>query len=247
MDVAGFRPRRAASIATFALLTLSIGCSLLGPTTATSFLKRIESSPDPNERYKAYEKLASERCYDNNEQREHAVKVLLAGLEPNKEPIATRAVICRTLGILGDPAGRVPMIRLVRDSEVLIRTEACRSLGKLGRPEDSTILMQMMKLDDNPDCKIAAIEALGALKSVDPRTPEYLVLEMERSDDPAIRLACLQSLRKITGKDLGVKADAWRDGLAKGGSDRGRTQAPVMAKGATLDPAATPASTGRRP
>ena len=247
MDVESHHPRRVGSLATCAVLAVTVGCTILGPTTATSFLNKIETSPDPNERYKSYEKLANERCYDTNEQRARAVKVLLVGLDSNKEPVATRAVICRTLGMLGDPAGREAMVRLVRDPDVLIRAEACRSLGKLGKPEDSTVLMQMMKLDDNPDCKIAAIDALGTLKAVDPRTSPFLVEEMDRSDDPAVRLACVQALRKITGKDLGVKADAWRESLAKGTAPARSPQAPTVAKAATVDRATTPASTAPRP
>ena len=38
--------------------------------------------------------------------------------------MATRAVICRTLGELGDPVARDAMIRLVRDPDGMIRAEA---------------------------------------------------------------------------------------------------------------------------
>ena len=205
MDVARRWTRLALTIASACL----VGCSLMGPTTATSFLNQIEKSRDPNERFKAYQSLASPRCYDNDEQKARAVKALIKGLEPGKEPLATRAVICRTLGVLGDPAARDPIIVLVRDPDPLIRVEACRSLGKIGRPEDATVLMRAMTLDTNPDCQVAAIEALGTLKTSDPRTPGYLVQAME-NDDPAIRLAAYEALRKITGKDLGVKVDPWR-------------------------------------
>jgi len=246
MDVAGFRPRSAAlnPIGAMVIVGLGwlVGCAMLGPTTATSFLNQIERSPDPNERFKAYEKLASDKIYDNNQQRARAVQVLLAGLDSNKEPVATRAVICRTLGTLGDPAARPAMIRLVRDPEVLVRTEACRSLGKLGRPEDSTVLMQMMTLDSDPDCQVAAIESLGTLKSVDPRTPDYLVRAMDENENPAIRLAALQSLRKITGKNLGVQADAWREYLASKDEPKPAKKAKRVAKTPTLDKAAKPAS-----
>ena len=248
MDVAGFRPRCATPIS-FGLMIIAAltGCTLLGPTTATSFLNQIEHSQDPNERFKAYEKLASDRCYDTKEQRTRAVQVLIAGLEGTKEPkepVATRAVICRTLGILGDPAGRESMIRLVRDPDVLVRTEACRSLGKLGKPEDATILMQIMTLDSDADCQIAAIEALGALKSVDPRTPSYLVQAMDENENPAIRLAAVQTLRKLTGKNLGVKAEAWREYLATKDDPKGIPKpAKSVVKTPTLDKAARPAST----
>ena len=218
-----------------------LGCALLGPTTATSFLNQIEKSQDPNERHKAYQSLASPRCYDNEDQKAKAVKALMKGLEPGKEPLASRAVICRTLGSLGNPVAREPIIRLVRDPDPLIRAEACRSLGKIGRPEDATVLMQAMTLDTNPDCQVAAIEALGTLKASDPRTPGYLVQAME-NDDPAIRLAAYESLRKVTGKDLGVKTEPWRTLIvASENKAAGRPQP------AEKDAAAAPASTSGRP
>src|SRR4051812_10750294 len=102
MDVARLGPTRPGLV--FSILVAAAGCSMIGPTTATSFLQRIETSKDPNERYKAYQSLASPRCYDDEGQKAKAVKVLVKRLEAGREPLATRAVICRTLGALGDPA-----------------------------------------------------------------------------------------------------------------------------------------------
>ena len=68
-----------------------------------------------------------------------------------------------------------------------------------------------MGLSSRPtgECRVAAIESLGELKSKDRRITEYLVTGMEH-DDPAIRVAALESLRQITGKDLGVDVAAWK-------------------------------------
>ena len=66
-----------------------------------------------------------------------------------------------------------------------------------------------MTLDNAGECRVAAIESLGELKSKDRRITEYLVTGMEH-DDPAIRVAALVALRQITGKDLGVEAGPWK-------------------------------------
>jgi hypothetical protein len=79
----------------------------------------------------------------------------------------------------------------------------------VGRPEDATILARIMSVDVLEDCRIAAIEGLGEMKVKDPRVLDVLVENMDH-DDPAIRLASLKSLRKITSKDLGVEPAAWR-------------------------------------
>ena len=91
----------------------------------------------------------------------------------------------------------------------MVREEACRALGRVGRPEDATVLARIMTADTSGDCRVAAIEALGALKAPDPRIEALLVEGMEHRD-PGIRLASVQALQAITGQDLGVDAGPWR-------------------------------------
>ena len=194
-----------AGLATFAL---GGGCGPYIGTTAASFLRKVREDPDPNIRYAAYEKLAAANCYDSPAQRAEAVKILVAKYRGGKEPVATRAVILHTLGELRDPGARDAVIRGVSDPEPSVRIQACRALGKVGRAQDATILAQVMTTDTLEDCRIAAIDALGELKSTDPRIGRVLAAGM-RNEDPATRYAALRSLRSITGKDLGVDASAW--------------------------------------
>jgi hypothetical protein len=194
------------------LLAGATGCAQYIGTTARSFLNTIKSSPDPNVRYLAYNKLASPQCYDDAVQRAEAVRTLVEQLGGSREPTASRAVICRTLGALGDPAAREAIIKAVGDEEGLVRVHACRALGKVGKPEDATILARVMTVDTLEDCRIAAITGLGELKANDPRILQMLVAGMEH-DDPAIRIESVKSLRQITGIDRGVDAAAWRDAV----------------------------------
>ncbi len=201
----------AAIVALIVLAVTSTGCrsTYLG-TTASSFMRTVREDPDPNVRYLAYGKLASDRCYDRREQKSEAIALLVANLRADREPVASRAVICRTLGDLGDPAARQALIEAVGDPEAVVRAEACRALGKVGLPEDGPLLTRIMVTDVIGDCRVAAIEGLASLKSPEPRINAQLVLGMEH-DDPAIRLASLDALREITGRDLGVEAGPWRD------------------------------------
>src|SRR4051794_26153665 len=193
-------------------LAAPAGCSQFIGTTAQSFLMKIRDSPDPNVRYLAYAKLASPGCYDSPVQKAEAVKTLIQKLDGAQEPTASRAVICRTLGELRDPSAREALLKAVNDPEGLVRVQACRALGKVGNPEDATTLARVMTLDNLEDCRISAIEGLGELKTKDQRIMQVLVAGMEH-DDPAIRLASLVSLRKITGLDRGVEPAAWRDAV----------------------------------
>jgi HEAT repeat protein len=200
---------RLAMAATVVVAPCFAGCSGFNGTTAASFLRKVREDPDPNVRYVAYNKLAAPQCYNSEAQIKEAVATMVEKLEQGKEPVATRAVICRTLGQLHDPSAREALIKAVSDNEGLVRAQACRSLGLVGRPEDATILSRVMTVDTLEDCRIAAIEGLGDLKAKDPRILEVLVLAMDHAD-PAIRFASLNALREITGKDLGVDPGPWR-------------------------------------
>jgi HEAT repeat protein len=199
-------------LSTFAAASTA-GCSTYIGTTSKSFLRQVRDNPDPNIRYIAYAKLGARSVYENEAQKDEAVRTLISKLKEAKEPVAVRAVIVRSLGNLGDRRARDEIIKAANDVEnAVIRVEACRALGKVGLPADATILARIMTVDKLEDCRIAAIEGLGILKAQDARIYQILLDGMDH-DDPAIRLECLRALRAITGKDLGVDPAVWRHDL----------------------------------
>jgi hypothetical protein len=209
---------RSKSLSCWMVLCLTVqlaatgGCSTYVGTTSKSFLAQVKNNTDPNVRYVAYAKLGSPGAYEDQAHKAEAVGTLIAKYQEGREPVAIRAVIIRSLGTLGDRRARRVVIKAVNDSEAVIRVEGCRALGKVGLPEDATILARIMTVDTLEDCRIAAIEGLGSLKSKDPRIHRILLDGMDH-DDPAIRYECLNALRQITGKDLGVDPAPWRKAL----------------------------------
>lgn len=212
-------------------------------TTAANHLQHIRNDPDANVRFAAYSKLAAPSCYDTPEQKTEAVTALLDKLEHGKEPVATRAVIIRTLGVLGDPSARDAIVKAVSDPEAIVRVQACRALGKVGRQEDATLLTRVMTTDVLEDCRIAAIESIGALKPADPRISQVLVTGMQH-DDPATRLASLNALRTITGRDLGVDPVPWQQMLQPKTLLAAPTSPAPSDTKPTADPEAKPAING---
>jgi HEAT repeat protein len=192
--------------------TLAAGCSTYIGTTAKSFLGHVRNNPDPNVRFLAYSKLASTDVYDTPEQKDEAVRTLMDKFANGREPVATRAMICRTLGELRDPRARDLLVKAVSNQEPVIKVEACRALGKVGRPDDATVLAQVMTVDNLEDARIAAIDGLADMKTADPRIHQLLVEGMDH-DDPAIRLASLNALRATLRKDYGTDPAAWRKAL----------------------------------
>ena len=211
------------------------GCTSWVGATAKSYLRHVRNDPDPNMRYVAYSKLADPRAYDSKEEKAEAVRILIDKFEKGHEPIATKAVICRTLGQLRDPRAHDLLVKSVNSPEAVIKIESCRALGKVGRPDDATILAQVMTLDNLEDARIAAIEGLAEIKTKDPRIYQLLVENMDH-DDPAIRLASLNALRKLTGKDHGTNPADWR-----------RELKPVLNAGSTSAPGPGGAAIKARP
>ena len=116
------------------------GCTTWVGTTAKSFLRHVRNDPDPNVRYVAYSKLGDASAYDSSEEKAEAVRILIDKFEKGHEPIATRAMICRTLGQLRDARAHDLLVKAVNSPDAVIKIESCRALGKVGRPEDATIL-----------------------------------------------------------------------------------------------------------
>ena len=191
-------------------IALAAGCAGSVGTTASSMLRHVKESPDPNIRHLAYSKLASSRAYDSDEEKAEAARVLSEKLASGKEPVASQVAICRTLGELGRPEARDAILKAVGDpDEAAVRASACRALGRVGKPDDWTVLGRVMATDTDLDCRIAAIEGLEAMVVTDPRLDLMLVDGMEHTE-PAIRLASLKALRHLSGQDLGVEPKAWK-------------------------------------
>lgn len=218
------------------------GCANYIGTTATSFMHRVRDSPDPNIRHLAYSKLANPYCFDDEQQKAEAAKLLSLKLDEKAEPIITRAVICRTLGEIGRPEARESLLRATLDPEPLIRGAACRALGKIGTAEDSVKLAHAMLVDNDPDVRIAAIEGIKELKQPDERVITVLVDNME-SPDPAIRLASYEALQRSTGKDLGPDPEPWKkmvDEMVEASAKQQQQQQPPQTEASPAPSTANP-------
>ena len=202
-------PNRLILLGTLVAATAAVGCANHIGTTAASFLNKASTSTDPNVRHVAYQKLGNPNVYDSEQQKGGAAQLLDSKLQGGTEPIASRVEICRVLGRLRRPESRDAVAKACDDDEPIVRAEACRAMGAVGKPDDVPVLSRHMTSDTSVDCRIAAIEGLGALKVSDPQVELQLVDGMEH-EDPAIRVASLRALRSISGQDFGPGPEPWR-------------------------------------
>lgn len=190
------------------LVTLAAGCRNPWNAGASTLMRDLETSQDPNVRYSTFERLGR-AAYTSDEERLQAARILLGSLESGKEPTAIRAVACRSLGLLHQSIARETLTKALDDSDPLVRGEACRALGEIGHKDDAVALTRLMAADTQFDCRLAATEAIAKIRSTDVRVLSALVDSLE-SEDPAMRQAAHQALVQVSGNDRGMVAKDWR-------------------------------------
>jgi len=92
------------------------------------------------------------------------------------------------------------------DDSMKVRMEACRALGRIDDEASSRMLATMVGSETNQDVRHAAIESLAAHKN--PVSTNSLRLALS-DHNPATRDLTMQSLRSVTGKQLGDDPDVW--------------------------------------
>ena len=103
-----------------------------------------------------------------------------------------------------------------KDSDLEVRRVACESLGKRGGDESVQELMRVANSDTELDVRLAAVRGLG-----DTHDSAALAVLAEAMVDPnpAMQFLAHQSLKNISGRDLGDDVEAWRAYAKNGKTD----------------------------
>jgi HEAT repeat protein len=132
---------------------------------------------------------------------------LAAVFHQETDPIL-RAEIVRVLGVYPTTASLAVLHTAVGDSDVEVRIAACLGWGRRKGPEAAAAMSQMLLSDVDGDVRLAAAEALGAIGDRSAVAALGSVLE---DKDPAMQYRAVESLKKITGQDLGNDVNRWRE------------------------------------
>jgi hypothetical protein len=148
---------------------------------------------------------------DDPEQRE-LTDQLARQIQIEPDPLVRESII-DAMGEFGTPmAGQVLQAGL-SDADSEVRRKCCVAIGKRGEANSVELLAQVLASEPEHEVRIAAVDALGKIKS--PESIKALTVALEDSD-PAMQFAGVRSLQSVTGRDYGGDVSAWLE-YARGG------------------------------
>ncbi len=118
-----------------------------------------------------------------------------------------RGEIIRTVGEYNIPEASNFLKAALSDLDPDVRIAACHAWGKRNDPNASKYLAETLRSDRDKDVRFAAIRALG--NTHDQQAIQALS-EMLAEKDPAMQYYAVNSLRNVTGQDLGNDVDKWQ-------------------------------------
>ncbi len=115
------------------------------------------------------------------------------------------------LGALQDDYSNPTLLAAVNDASPLVRIAACEAWSHRNGETAVGALSKLLIDDDDGDVRIAAARALGKIKS--PQAVQLLGSTLD-DRDPAVQLVVMDSLRNLTGQEIGRDVNAWYKYLA---------------------------------
>ena len=112
----------------------------------------------------------------------------------------------------------------LEDESVKVRMAACDVLGSRSEPQAAHLLAETVNSSVDADVRLAAVAALRGHRGAIVNDALKMTLE---SNDPALRHAAIESLRTITGQDLGNETEPWLAYLAGNPVTTTAQQAPL--------------------
>jgi HEAT repeat protein len=194
------------------------------PAAITLMVKCVESDPSLAVRAEAADGIrqGADIVIKDPQLRQHAITALRALLESSQTPGTqdARMNAAAALGALRDQSLLGLFLNLVGPREpVRVRAVALRALADLPDPSQVIQTIASFLSDDEPEIRLAAVEAMGELPQ--PR-PDYMSNLVERMNDPRpdIRAAAWTALQKwltepLAESDLKILADELRADPAK--------------------------------
>jgi HEAT repeat protein len=166
----------------------------------------------PYERIAELRALATEGANAQPDRQQQISQELAEAIRKETDPII-RVEIVRALAAYPTATATAVIRAAVKDSDSEVRIAACEAWGQRGGPEACRTLGAVLSSDSDIDVRLAATRALGQTR--DSAGVASLGVALE-DRDPAMQLRAVESLRQITGQDLGNDVNRWRSYVKTG-------------------------------
>ena len=141
-------------------------------------------------------------------------------IQTEPDPIVRRA-IQETIAEFKSPLAGSVILAGLNDDDRDVRLTCCRLLAARGDEQSVASLSQLVGADADIDVRLAAVDALGKIKS--PASVAGLAAAL-KDRDPALQYAGVEAMKNVTGEELGNDVQAWRQYAAR---TTGSAEAPV--------------------
>lgn len=100
------------------------------------------------------------------------------------------------------------LVQASKDESADVRIAACQALADRQDPQGIAALQSVIGSDTEIDVRLAAARALGTFRSQQSMNALALALD---DPDPAMQFRVMESLRNVSGQNLGGNVVAWRE------------------------------------
>jgi HEAT repeat protein len=170
----------------------------------TALLKKW--GPVPVQRIEAMQER-EQKVAKGTPQEKEAFTADLAKQIQNETDCNVRMAIVGMMAKFDTPSANAVLYAGLKDPEVDVRVACCEAWGKHPCPEATRILAETLSGDTDHDVRLAAAKALAS--AGDKEAVAALGTALEDSD-PSMQYIAVDSLKTVTGKNLGNDVNAWR-------------------------------------
>ncbi|QDT00305.1 HEAT repeat domain-containing protein [Adhaeretor mobilis] len=190
------------------LFSLAMGCVLVLPgCSAWPFRQKERTSLiTPAMRMAAIREVGPRAEKSDAQQQCEYCEQLATQIQTEPDPIVRRT-IQETIAKFDQPLAERVLLAGLQDDDADVRVACCRKLGERGKPAAVKALSTLVTEAEEIDVQLAAVDALGKIKS--PESIQAIALALENRD-PAMQYAGVQAMQQVSDENLGNDVAAWR-------------------------------------
>lgn len=204
--------RMSAALARAAAWPLLIGWAIFGchslplPPFLAAESDQVPGVTPPAERVAQIRQLALQAANADPQEQQRVAAQLAEAIRNEDDPMI-RMEIVRAMGTVDAPLADRVLRAAVEDPSPEVRITAAEVWGRCGGKDAVEVLGQLLGSDLDIDVRLAAVRALGQI--AEPSAVAVLGRVLD-DPDPALQYRAVQSLKELTGKDLGNDVGRWQ-------------------------------------